>query len=304
MPSNHSILAAVLFVVLVMMVVSQSIGDAQANPYIRERKSEGTIPAPTGTEPPTITVVTPVNQSDNYVNNVYLNFTAAIENSNSTSFTVTEVSYRGSWQKMKTEIDPLTIFARNLQRGIREWPSNFSANITDIPPGPHWIEITVTVTTAAYDTRTEIDGIFYTQYFINYAISSTSTVYFTTGDIPRIQSVSVENRTFISQDVPLTVMFEKKVKEAYYNLDNRGNVSFSGNTTLIGLENGWHNVTVYSTNDGGFAGVPKTVCFNVEVPLSFWPVVAVFILIISVIVTVVWFFRFYLSNEAKERSKD
>ena len=84
----------------------------------------------------------------------------------------------------------------------------------------------------------------------------------------------MENKTFSSADVPLNFTINKPIREAYYTLDNRGNVTVSGNTTLTGLSNGWHNVTIYSIGENGIDSLPKTVYFNVDAPSPFLTVMA------------------------------
>jgi hypothetical protein len=51
-----------------------------------------------------------------------------------------------------------------------------------------------------------------------------------------------------------------------YSLDRENNVSIAGNTTLIGLSYGWHNVTVYAVDNAGNIGASKTILFNLTEP--------------------------------------
>jgi hypothetical protein len=54
-----------------------------------------------------------------------------------------------------------------------------------------------------------------------------------------------------------------------YSLDGEQNVTITGNTTLTGLSNGLHNVTVYANDTFGNQGASQTVTFTVAVPEPF-----------------------------------
>ena len=77
-----------------------------------------------------------------------------------------------------------------------------------------------------------------------------------------------------------------------YSLDGKDNASISGNTTLTGLANGNHNVTIYATDEAGNTGASETLSFNVNVPepetktepFPFVPVAAAAIVVAAVIV--------------------
>jgi hypothetical protein len=52
-------------------------------------------------------------------------------------------------------------------------------------------------------------------------------------------------------------------------------VTIDGNTTLIWVPNGYHNVTVYATDEFGNTGVSKTTYFSADVPEPFSTVIVV-----------------------------
>ena len=167
-----------LLILLVLALALPSIDPTIANPYIHDRKMEGTIPPPTGTKPPVITVISPKNQSVYSTNNLALNFNTTIEPSNNLTLMIDQVSYRCSWHKDKDEIDMLSLFVKNNY----SWPSTFSINLTDIPNGPHSIEISATARGPAYNTRVETQGIYQIQYYVAYAITSTVSIDLTIGN--------------------------------------------------------------------------------------------------------------------------
>jgi hypothetical protein len=266
MANKISPVTALAVALLTLAVVgAEFVNLAQGDPYIGDFKMEGTTPVPEGTKPPTITISSPANHSAYSSNNFLLNFSTAIEESNNISLSIREVYYIASWQKDKTEIDLISLFVKNNYT----WPSSFSINITDIPKGPHWIDIYAVATGFAYETRQEIEGIYDTTYYVGYEITGLSTVDFTIGSVPSILSVSLENKTYTSASVSLNVITNESLSQASYCLDGQENVTFNGNTTLTGLTNGDHSLIIYSTDMAGIESAPKTVYFNVELSEPF-----------------------------------
>jgi hypothetical protein len=72
-----------------------------------------------------------------------------------------------------------------------------------------------------------------------------------------------------ASDVPLNFEVDKSVSEMKYSLDGQENVTVVGNTTLAGLTNGYHNVTVYAADEAGNSGASETLLFDVELPEPF-----------------------------------
>jgi hypothetical protein len=68
-----------------------------------------------------------------------------------------------------------------------------------------------------------------------------------------------------------------------YSLDGQDNVTINGNTTIDGLSNGLHNVTVYARDDLGNTGVSETVTFTVDAPFPVAPVTATSVAIVAVV---------------------
>jgi hypothetical protein len=83
---------------------------------------------------------------------------------------------------------------------------------------------------------------------------------------PRISIISPENKVYNDTSVPLTFLIYEASSLMSYSLDGQDNVTITGNTTLSGLPNGSHNLTVYVTDRSGNTGVSETIYFSVEVP--------------------------------------
>jgi hypothetical protein len=61
----------------------------------------------------------------------------------------------------------------------------------------------------------------------------------------------------------LTFTVDVPVAELGFSLDGEANVTVAGNTTLTGLADGVHNVTVYATDSAGNTGSSQTIQFTI-----------------------------------------
>ena len=100
---------------------------------------------------------------------------------------------------------------------------------------------------------------------------------------PQITILSPETKAYNVSDVPLDFTVEETFSRIEYSLDGQSNVTIDGNTTLTWLPNGYHNVTVYATDEFGNIGVSKTIYFNVEAPFPTALVVAVSVVTVAVV---------------------
>jgi len=91
---------------------------------------------------------------------------------------------------------------------------------------------------------------------------------------PQILLFSVANETYEASDVPLVFAVNRTVSKLSYSLDGADNVIVDGNTTLAGLPNGEHCITICATDIVGNTGVSETVYFTVEVPFPSIMVIA------------------------------
>jgi len=86
------------------------------------------------------------------------------------------------------------------------------------------------------------------------------------GTIPPVVSVfSPENKTYASSNVSLAFTVNKPALWVGYSLDGQDNVTIIGNTTLLGLTNGLHNVTVYAKDTFENTGTSETIIFTISV---------------------------------------
>jgi hypothetical protein len=80
---------------------------------------------------------------------------------------------------------------------------------------------------------------------------------------PEIKIVSPENQTYNGSSVSLVFTVNKPVNWTGYSLDGQENVSLTGNTTINGLSNGLHNITVYAKGEFENTGTSETISFTV-----------------------------------------
>ena len=259
MEKNKLLTAAFVSVLLLSTATAfQFVNLGQANPYIHDWKQAGEIAPPDGTLPPTISILSPKNNSVYASNNVTLTLDVTMPESNSVSLDISEIYYVPSWQH-ETNGQSIKIYA-----------AQGSNSLTNVPEGPRWLEVYAVATASAYVSGHEIEGIHYTTYFVIYKITSSSVVKFTI-DItaPRILSVSVENKTYFTSDVPLNVIVNEPVSQVIYSLDGQRNVTAAGNTTLTELPEGEHNLTVTVLDTAGNTGNSAPIHFSVNAPEPF-----------------------------------
>jgi hypothetical protein len=98
---------------------------------------------------------------------------------------------------------------------------------------------------------------------------------------PQISVLSPQAGNYIVSNVPLNFTADSSVSQIAYSLDGQKNVTIAGNTTLTGLSNGLHNITVYVNDTFGSTGKSETINFTVAVP---FPITLIIASIVSVAV--------------------
>lgn len=132
-----------------------------------------------------------------------------------------------------------------------------NATLTDLSQGSHNITVWV---------RAEQFMLSYYQY----VWSIFQTVSFTIDSIPpRITILSSETQVYNTSDMPLDFAVNEAISRISYVLDGHENITVTGNTTLTGLANGDHNLTIYAIDEAGNIGVSDIVYFMVDVPELF-----------------------------------
>jgi parallel beta-helix repeat protein len=84
---------------------------------------------------------------------------------------------------------------------------------------------------------------------------------------PSLHVISPENLTYpFSANVTLNFTINKQASWLRYSLDGQDNVTIAGNTTLLGLSSGLHNVTVYADDPFGYRVSSEIVYFTIAEP--------------------------------------
>jgi N-acetylneuraminic acid mutarotase len=94
------------------------------------------------------------------------------------------------------------------------------------------------------------------------------------GTAPEITVLSPDNKTYDTSSIPLNFTVNEAVSQITYSLDGEENITITGNTTLTGLANGDHNLTIHAKDEAGNVGTSETMYFSVDVPFPTGIVVA------------------------------
>jgi hypothetical protein len=260
--------AFITVLLLSAAAATQLVTLGRANPYRYEQELRE-VSAPDNVEPPTISVVSPKNNTVFASNNV--SFTLNI------SFVspplpelfyyylgLAEVYYKASWLKGTWQSNATYVNVESFYSEV----STIIVNVTDVPEGDHYLEV-FAVLMGSRETRRSSDGP--TIHYGSYRLIGSSVVSFT---IDSVSILSPQNKTYNIAEVPLLFKVHESFTQIKYSLDGQDNVTAAGNITLNGLSDGDHNVTVYATDEAGNVGASETIYFSVEVPFPTTMVIA------------------------------
>ena len=118
--------------------------------------------------------------------------------------------------------------------------------------------------------------------------------------MPSIKVLSPENETYDTSIITLNFTVNESAHIAY-NLDGEEITAITGNTTLTGLANGDHNLTLYATDEAGNTGASETIYFNVEVPERLTAALVIAASGASVAVVIASLFFYFKKRVAKRR---
>ena len=109
---------------------------------------------------------------------------------------------------------------------------------------------------------------------------------------PKVAVISPENKTYNATNVSLVFTVNKPVVWMGYSLDGQETVTITGNTTLSGLANGLHNITVYARDEFENTGASETIIFSVETPFpTTWVAAAIAIAITGGSALAIYYFK-------------
>ncbi len=255
-------ISALLFLALAM-AEGCFVKIAQANPYANFYLSEKVSP-PTDSIPLIISLSSPKNNAVYNVSNIALTFNVS-DYGTSIHF-IYNIHFKASWLQ-----ENVTVWKQNPRSP--EFPDSWSYDETfrDLPDGEYSVVITARGG-GSYEDNIPVDYFWGTVY--HFEMTSISVVNFTVATPPEVSILSPGNETCDSSNVPLNFTVSEAVSQISYVLDGQENMTINGNTKLTELSNGFHNVTVYATDEAGNVGASETVYFSVDVPFPTTMVIA------------------------------
>jgi parallel beta-helix repeat protein len=103
---------------------------------------------------------------------------------------------------------------------------------------------------------------------------------------PVISVLSPRNTTYTESSLSLDFSINEPVSWLGYSLDGQENVTITGNTTLPGLAEGEHNITLYATDAAGIVAASGTLFFTIikePEPFPTAPVAAASVVSVAVV---------------------
>lgn len=257
--TKKTALAVTIIIALLLIAIAGTlfVRFGRANPYMRDYVAPDSY-----TKPPQISIYSPENNT--VCSKVYLSVNVTLPQSQTTSFAFLHGAYyEGDWLQNQTYL----YSSAGLSDEIRSDnpPENqyfaYSGPLTGVPDGNHSL-----VMHAKGGGWYPPQGMKQSGFFIE----GNLTVFFTVDNTPpRITLLSMENKTYYTSDVPLSVLTNEPVAQTSYCLDAQTNLTITGNKTLAGLSVGEHNLTVYSWDSAGNLGISETVTFTIANPEPF-----------------------------------
>jgi hypothetical protein len=301
---KKKLLAADFVSVLFLIAIAEAcfVKFAQANPHLYEQVSYPVSPPPE-VEPLSISILSPKNDTVVISGNVSLNFKVRVVIPVMPELFyyylgLSAVYYKASWLPNTTYLNLTTIKNSIPDRtrifsndSVARWGThwtlsgyelnpNFSIDLTGIPEGPQSIEVFAVESGSRKYSQSGI-----TICYGRYTLVTSSIVHFT---VDNISTWSPQNKTYDTSDIPLLFKVHDSFTQISYSLDGQDKVMVSGNTTLIDLPNGYHNVTVYATDEAENTGASKTIIFTIAEPQSeLFPTTLVIASLTSVAVAIV-----------------
>jgi hypothetical protein len=240
----------------------QLVNLGRANPYTNSQYA-GKTGAPSSAPSPVVQILSPMNIEYN-TDSITLNFNASVEKFLEGGYSAPLVSgmridnsyYIADWLQNSTQIDPVTYLgSEEGSNGI-----SVSVNLTGIPDGEHVIRVYVFAQGSIVDPF----------HWYTFETAGYSRVNFTVDTIPPSVSVfPIRNEMYAESEVlevNLNLTVNESTSKIAYVLDGQDNVTLAGNTTLTGLSEGEHRLTVYAWDEAGNIGASETVTFTVAKP--------------------------------------
>jgi hypothetical protein len=280
--NNRKILTAALLFVLLFSASAEAflVKVARANFSYSEIEFSA---------PPTIKLQSPLNGTLFALDNVLLTLTITKPDvgrssgwMNASSTYAGSTSLRNRVIDVSVELDGQPDYYVMEVSSLLSSPFNSSLNLDNLEDGEHSVQVHVSCEGVILGASATSGGIEITwERSIRYSASS-KTVYFTVDTTaPTVSILSVENKTYETTDFLLEVAVGEPGLDLMYCLDGQENVTLAGNTTLVNLGYGKHDLTAYAQDTAGNFGASEAVAFTVAEPFPTNWLIAVVAVIVS-----------------------
>ena len=281
------------------------VHSGKANPQMSIPYYSGHVAPDWSTEPPTVLIFSPENNTVYGSSDVSLSFNVSVGYSKTASWCFLEnIYYETDWQSNKTSVyenirKPRITGYPSLKMTTSFFPSSKmltefseSINLTGIPDGNHTLMV-YAVESGYYYLYSRVSRIDNRNTYHNYnsfRIAGSSLFRFSVDTTPpKVSILSLENETYYSPDIQLNFTVSEKPSLVSYSFDGQENVTITGNTTVTSLPYGEHSVTVYAADNAGNVGASETIYFSIEEPFPTMMVIAS-IAVVSVIASGLLFY--------------
>ena len=256
---KKAISAFISFLLFLAIAGTMLVNLGNTNPY----QERGFVSPDASTKPPKVTIFSPLNDSAYTETPIPLSINVTLPESSTALGTILYyVICRSDWQENETYLYLNKGYDNSVESQIPGPKHQYfqdSQNLTDIPDGNH--SITITAVAGGWYPADNMG-------FYRFMINGSSSVFFVTDSLPpNISVLTVENKTYASSIIALNFSVSEQSSQLMYSLDGDANITIAGNTTLAGLQNGEHNITVFAQDMSGHFGASETICFSVEVPV-------------------------------------
>ena len=261
MKKTASAIPLISVLLFTFLVGTQSIDLAHAN----------FVPTSPETIPPLISIISPTNTTYETKVLLHLNITA--------------IAYYQYVNYVSYTLDSQEHVAYSEETTDLNW----STILEGLSEGAHSLKVYASC--KSYYATSTSGGALYSRIYG----ASSDIVNFTVVYPPEISILSLENKTYNTNNISLDFTVNEPVSKIEYCLDGQEKLIIDGNVTLTGLSDGLHNVTVYAADMDGYVGISETAYFKIEA----FPTALVIASVIIVAVVVV--FAVFLLYQRKHK---
>ncbi len=249
----------VISVFLVLALTGlQVVEVCRADPFPFKIMDE--VPPDNSTQPPTIEFLSPRNSTSYNINDLILSVVAEVGFSSTAAYAphpyISEVYY-----KIDNQMTSTTVYKYGQpQYGTKTFSKyNVTIPLNGISEGNHAITV-YAVENGRYESNNGSTILYYP-----FKITGSSNSYFAVDNtVPNITNLSIENKTYTSTEIPLIFNVNDEASKLVLGLDNKANITITGNTTLTDLIDGSHSLVIYANDTAGNMGKSNTVFFIVN----------------------------------------